>query len=175
MTPEPDTPTLHAQRVRPARLGVILAVLAFVPGAVGAGINLAGGSIWAVLLLTLGMLLFTMLASVFWELEICVRADHLEFGWGRPLRRRLNIADISAARAEPYKAARFGGWGWRLGRGGAWAYSDPGLKQALVLVTRDGREIHVTLPDAEAAARAVAALLAAPAAQPSPPHQPPSP
>lgn len=151
----------HAQHVRPARLGVLLALLALLEACAGVVMNLANGPIVATLLLTLIMMLFTILASAFWQLRFVVRPAEVELGWGWPFERRIAISAIQAARVEPYRALAFGGWGWRLGKGGAWAYSDIGIKQAVVLELASGKLVYVTLPEAEAAALAVAAALAA--------------
>lgn len=151
----------HAQHVRPARLGVLLALLAVVEGGAGALLNFANGPILTTLLLTALMMIFTILASTFWELRFVVRADGVELGWGWPFARRIDLAGIKAARVEPYPVAKFFGWGWRFGRGGAWAYSDIGIKQAVVLELTSGKQVYVTLPEVEAAARAVESALSA--------------
>lgn len=151
---------VHSQRIRPARLGVLLLLLAVVEGLGGAAMNFTSGPIWAVLLMGGLMLLFAWLTSVFWELRIEIGGHDVLLGWGWPLQRHLKLAEIKGARVAPYKALRFGGWGWRMGTGGAWAYSDIGIKEALVLELASGKLIYVTLKDPQAAAQAVAQALA---------------
>lgn len=151
---------VYSQSIRPARLGVLLLLLAVVEGLGGAAMNFTSGPIWAVLLMGGLMLLFAWLTSVFWELRIEVGGQGVLLGWGRPLRRHILLSEIKGARVEPYKALRFGGWGWRMGTGSAWAYSDIGIKEALVLELASGKLIYVTLKDPQAAAQAVAQALA---------------
>lgn len=151
---------VHSQQIRPARLGLFCFGIAALEGGIGIALNLASVSIWPVLLLTALMILFVLIGASFWELRFIVRPGEVELGWGAPFRRVLPLAEIKAARVEPYKALKFGGWGWRMGAGGAWAYSDIGIKEALVLELASGKLIYVTLKDPQAAAQAVAQALA---------------
>lgn len=150
---------IHAQQVRPAKLGMLCFGIAALEGGIGIALNLANLSIWPVLLLTGLMILFVLIGAAFWELRFVVRDSEIELGWGTPFRRVLPLAGIKGARVEPYKALKFGGWGWRMGAGGAWAYSDIGIKEALVLELASGKLIYITLKDPQAAAQAVAQAL----------------
>ncbi|MBX3474898.1 MAG: hypothetical protein KF754_10990, partial [Planctomycetes bacterium] len=151
---------LYSETIRPARIGVLMAMIT-VAEAAGAGLNFfLQGPFWVTLLLAGCVLLFGLLALMFWELSVSVHGDRIELGWARPLLKRVRLAEVRGARVEPYRALKFGGWGWRMGMGGAMAYSDFGIKDALVLELANGRELHVTLRDAQAAATAVAKALA---------------
>lgn len=72
---------------------------------------------------------------------------HIQYGlWGP----KVAVEDIVAMRVEPYSMMRYGGFGIRRSIDGYWAYSTPGGSgQALILETRDGRKLCVTLDQAE--------------------------
>jgi hypothetical protein len=151
---------IHAQRIRPSKLGLILAGFAVLNGGIGVAVNLNQGPITATLILAGAMLLFTLLSSAFWELRLVVNTGDIELGWGWPFERRLPFAQVSEASVQPYPAMRFMGWGLRRAVGGDWAFSDFGVKEALVLKLADGKQIFVTLKDPQASASAVAQAVA---------------
>lgn len=72
---------------------------------------------------------------------------HIQYGlWGP----KIAVEDITAMRVETYSMMRYGGFGIRRSIDGYWAYSTPGGNgQALILETRDGRKLCVTLDQAE--------------------------
>lgn len=154
-----NAPLPFTQHIRPAKLGVLLALIACVEGAAGVANNLLDGPISATLLLAGMMLLFAWLAGAFWELRLVVQPDALELGWAPPFRTRIAVHDIAAVSVADYPARRFLGWGWRGAAGGDWAFSDIGAPRALVIRRHNGKSVYVTLPDAEAALAAVADCL----------------
>ncbi|RLT44511.1 MAG: hypothetical protein DWI58_00365 [Chloroflexi bacterium] len=83
-----------------------------------------------------GMLLW--LALVGSHLTVEVVAERVRFRFG-PFGRTLRSNDITAVTAEPYNAWAFGGWGWRLGWGGAQAFTVPFLRSGVMLGTARGR------------------------------------
>lgn len=72
---------------------------------------------------------------------------HIQYGlWGP----KIAVEDITSMRVEPYSMMRYGGFGIRRSIDGYWAYSTPGGNgQALILETRDGRKLCITLDQAE--------------------------
>ncbi len=152
----------YSQRIRPARLGALLALIAAVEGLGGIANNLLNGPITVTLLVGGMMLLFAWLAGVFWELRILVEPEALVLGWAGRVQTRLSRADIAAVSVADYPLRRFLGWGWRRASGGDWAFSDLGLRQALVIKRPNGKSLYLTLRDPQAALVAVQAFLKSP-------------
>ena len=155
-----DPAASHEQRIRPARLGLLLTAVAAAFGCAGGAINISGGPWGAVGLLGLFMLLFAWLASAFWELRFEVGANEVLASWGGVFTRRVALADIRQAAVVPYPARKFMGWGYRWWKGD-WALSDLGCPDALEITLANGKSVCVTLRDPQAALMAVKA--AAPA------------
>jgi hypothetical protein len=153
-------PTPYTQRIRPARLGIMIAFFAFDVGLFGAIVNFSGGH-WGITgVLGAFMLLMAGLASWFWELRFEVSADGVLAAWGGPFKQQVALADITGAGIEPYPAGRVFGWGYRMSKGDR-ALSDLSCPQALVLKLASGKAVYITLRDPEAALAAVASAQAA--------------
>jgi len=152
----------YVQRIRPAKLGALLAFIAAVEGLGGIANNLLNGPITVTLLVSGLMLLFAWLAGLFWELRVSVGSEAIELGWLGPVHTRLSRTDIAAISVAEYPLRRFLGWGWRRAPGGDWAFSDVGLRQALVIERQSGKSVYITLRDPQAALAAVQAFLNSP-------------
>jgi hypothetical protein len=111
-------------------VGVVTAVVLDPPETTDEWVAIALGGVLVV------MLWFVKLEIVVGETAIDVRL----FG---PFRRRIPLRDISQVEVADYRPLRqFGGWGWRLGRGGARQYALAGSR-AVKLTLNHGKEIYL--------------------------------
>jgi len=63
--------------------------------------------------------------------------------------RAISLTEITAVEAREYSPLKqFGGWGWRVGRDGARAFTIAG-NHAAVLTLTDGREVYLGSRDAQ--------------------------
>jgi len=102
-----------------------------------------------------------VLAAVWWRMRFLYvefGPEGAAFGFGGP-RRRVPRERISTAVVERYRAARYLGWGYRLGWGrGDRAYSVIGYRRGVRLVFEDDRgtwSIFISCEDPEAAVAAL--------------------
>jgi hypothetical protein len=95
--------------------------------------------------------------------ELCIRYGYL--GW---LRQRVALSRIGAARSFRLEPMEHGGWGYRgslrfFGRAAVVVRGGPALGLELDV----GRQLAITVDDAESAARLINALIAQPTAPPA--------
>jgi hypothetical protein len=86
------------------------------------------------------MVLLVLIAVLALRLETVVRQDELtaHFGWLPVVRKRIPLTDVLQVEAASYRPLRqFGGWGWRFGRGGVYAFTAQGSSE-VCLVLRSG-------------------------------------
>jgi hypothetical protein len=149
---------LHRERIRAplAYHALILAPLLIVLVS-----SIATGQL---LPLAITLPLILLLWVLFAVLRITVSRDqvHIQYGVFGP---RIPVASIEEARAIDYDWSRFGGWGIRRGRDGAWAYNMMGdAGRAVQIVWRDergSRHTHlVSSPEPERLAASIQAARA---------------
>lgn len=100
-------------------------------------------------------LILLLVVVAFHSLKLSVTADGITASFGGIITRRVPWAQIDRVEAAPYKWLQFGGWGLRWdGRGGC-AYSQPGVKDQLIVHLKSGKRFHVTVKNAPAAMDAV--------------------
>lgn len=131
-------------------------------GAVLVAVGGSGASLWSGLLCLAAGGIVVAAGIVFGRMTLVLDATgvHLCFGpWGVP-RRDVPWSDVRSATVVDVRALPWGGWGmrWRPGRGtAALLRQGPGVEFGLA----DGRVLVVTLDEAQAAADAARAWLAA--------------
>lgn len=141
---------------------VMAGVAVVVGGAVLLAARGSGASLWSGLLCLAAGVVVVVAGIVFGRLALVLDATgvHLSFGpWGRP-RRDLPWSAVRSATVVDVRWLPWGGWGmrWRPGRGtAALLRQGPGVEFGLA----DGRVLVVTLDEAQAAADAARAWLAA--------------
>lgn len=109
-----------------------------------------------------GDYLWVMVASLvavallfFMPLRIEVTGDSIRVRLAWVYSRTIALDDVATVQAREYHALkRFGGWGLRLGRDGARAYTVKG-NDAAVLTLKDGREVYLGSRDTRALAQAI--------------------
>jgi len=89
------------------------------------------------------------------KLEVVVTRTAVEIRWVPLARRTIPFATIREAEVVTYRPVRqFGGWGIRMGRSGARAYSMSG-DRAVRVVLHDGKELYLGSLEPEALAAAI--------------------
>jgi hypothetical protein len=129
---------------------------------VGGAALLAAGSVLALRVTVEGLVLAGtgLLLALLSSLTVRVDREAVTVRWGiLPLRHRLPLDSLVAARTEEVEPMRWGGWGYRASTRGRAAVVRRG--PGLVLTLRDGREFAVTVDRPEQGAELVNALLAA--------------
>jgi hypothetical protein len=137
----------------------------------GAVMNLFLGTT-AATYLNAAHLLVVVVLELFARVRVSVdgRELRIRFGYLGWLRQRVALSRIGAARSFRLEPMEHGGWGYRgslrfFGRASVVVRSGP----ALGLVLDAGRQLSITVDDAESAARVINAIIAQ---RPAPAHTP---
>ena len=78
-----------------------------------------------------------------WQLVLEVTSEEIRISLGGVFRRRIPLADVAEVEVTHYHPLKkFGGWGWRWGRGGARQYAMAG-DRAVRVVLADDREVFL--------------------------------
>lgn len=140
------------KRPAPRWMQLLLASTAFVGGVV----LLTPQWLLGLALLPLGALMWILFSVL--RLTISERAVSIQYGLFGPT---IPMTAIESVAAVDYSWTTFGGWGIRRSLGGEWMYNMPGDGgRAVRIVWRKGNKrcvTHVGTPDADTAARAIAA------------------
>lgn len=96
-----------------------------------------------------------LVVAVFHALRVSVTAQGVTASFGGIITRRVSWTDIDRVEATPYRWLQFGGWGLRWDGKGGNCYSQPGVKDQLIVHLKSGKRFHVTVKNAPAALDAV--------------------
>jgi len=140
----------YRETVRGSRLLaviVLISAVATVAGGVAVAVDTnvpTAERVGVTSLMVIVAVVLVFVAAVFTRLRIEVNAARVRWSFG-PFSDSVAVEQVAAARSEPYRWLRFGGWGIRYGWGSTGrAYTVPFSRRGVVIERRDGQRFYVS-------------------------------